>query len=245
MRGLSGALVTLADTPTDSRPVRSVRHPLVRVLLVLTFTTGLVDAASYLGLGRVFAANMTGNVVLLGFGIAGSAGLPVVAPIISLAAFILGSIVGGQLAARVGDRSVSHLGWELAGEVGFIALAAVIAGVGSITVGGAISYVLIALLAFAMGLRNATVRRIGVPDLTTTVLTMTVTAFSSDLSRGGWSGEDAVRRLSAIMAMFLGALVGALLLKTSPALPLGLAAGLALIAALVYIPAALREAAGT
>ena len=53
-------------------------------LLALTFTTGIVDAASYLGLGRVFTANMTGNVVLLGFGIAGSAGLPVVAPMVSL-----------------------------------------------------------------------------------------------------------------------------------------------------------------
>lgn len=217
----------------------------MRVLLVLTFTTGLVDAVSYLGLGRVFTANMTGNVVLLGFGIAGAAGLPVLAPIISLAAFIVGSIVGGLLAARVGDRSVHHLGWALAGEVAFIALAAVLAGVGSVTVGGGLSYVLIVLLAFAMGLRNATVRRIGIPDLTTTVLTMTVTAFASDLSRGGASGDDTVRRLSAVMAMFLGALVGALLLKTSPALPLALAAALALLSALVYVPPALRQATGT
>src|SRR5436853_4076193 len=66
------------------RGVASVKHPLARALLVLTFTTGLVDAVSYLGLGRVFTANMTGNIVLLGFGIAGSAGLPVVAPLVSL-----------------------------------------------------------------------------------------------------------------------------------------------------------------
>jgi uncharacterized membrane protein YoaK (UPF0700 family) len=213
----------------------------VRVLLVLTFTTGLVDAVSYLGLGRVFTANMTGNVVLLGFGVAGSPGLPVIAPTISLVAFILGSIAGGGLAARVGDRSVNHLGWALAGEVAFIALAALVAAVGAVTVGGGISYLLIALLGFAMGVRNATVRRIGIPDLTTTVLTMTVTAFASDISRGGWSGEDAIRRLSAITSMFLGALVGALLLKASLALPLALAAGLALLSALVYIPSALRN----
>src|SRR5947199_10655240 len=79
------------------RGARSVRHPLTRALLALTFTTGLVDAVSYLGLGRVFTANMTGNVVLLGFGIAGSGGLPVLAPIISLAAVLLGALVGGML----------------------------------------------------------------------------------------------------------------------------------------------------
>ena len=50
----------------------------------------MVDAVSYLGIGHVFTANMTGNVVLLGFGIAGSGGLPVVAPLISLAAFLIG-----------------------------------------------------------------------------------------------------------------------------------------------------------
>jgi len=47
---------------------------LTRALLVLTFTTGVIDAASYLGLGHVFTANMTGNIVLLGFGIAGGSG---------------------------------------------------------------------------------------------------------------------------------------------------------------------------
>src|SRR2546423_7307841 len=82
----------------------SVRHPLARALLVLTFTTGLVDAVSYLGLGRVFTANMTGNVVLLGFGIAGRGGLPVVAPLVSLGSFLLGAGVGGVLADRMGDR---------------------------------------------------------------------------------------------------------------------------------------------
>ena len=51
---------------------------------MLTFTTGLVDAVSYLGIGHVFTANMTGNIVFLGFGIAGSGGLPVIAPLVSL-----------------------------------------------------------------------------------------------------------------------------------------------------------------
>src|SRR5437762_11957851 len=83
------------------RPARIVRHPLTSALLPLTFTTGLVDAVSYLGLGRVFTANMTGNVVLLGFGIAGAGGLPVVAPVVSLVSFLVGAGAGGVLVKRM------------------------------------------------------------------------------------------------------------------------------------------------
>ena len=74
-------------------------------LLALTFVTGLIDAASNLGLGRVFAANMTGNVVLLGFGLTDAAGLPVVAPIVALVAFLAGAAVGGRLALRLQGRA--------------------------------------------------------------------------------------------------------------------------------------------
>ena len=103
-----------APAPSDREPIAgsaasSIRHPLARALLVLTFTTGLVDAVSYLGLGRVFTANMTGNIVLLGFGIAGSAGLPVVAPLVSLGAFLAGSAAGGMLARTTGDRHAQHI----------------------------------------------------------------------------------------------------------------------------------------
>jgi uncharacterized membrane protein YoaK (UPF0700 family) len=92
------------DRESLRRAARSLRHPLARALLVLTFTTGLVDAVSFLGLGRVFTANMTGNVVLLGFGIAGSGGLPVLAPLVSLGSFLVGAAAGGVLADRMGDR---------------------------------------------------------------------------------------------------------------------------------------------
>src|SRR5881397_3790090 len=105
------------DQEALGHAVRSIRHPLTRALLALTFTTGLVDAVSYLGLGRVFTANMTGNVVLLGFGIAGSGGLPVLAPIISLVAFLLGAVVGGILSKRLLERHPEHLGAALAVEV--------------------------------------------------------------------------------------------------------------------------------
>jgi uncharacterized membrane protein YoaK (UPF0700 family) len=221
---------------------RSVQHPLTRALLVLTFTTGLVDAVSYLGLGRVFTANMTGNVVFLGFGIAGAGGLPVVAPLVSLGAFLLGAGGGGVLADRLGDHHPQHIARALAIEVSLIGVAALLAAAVDVRPDAFSGDIVIALLAFAMGFRNATVRRIGVPDLTTTVLTMTLTGLAADLPPAGGSGKGSVRRIAAVLAMFTGALAGALLLKTSLALPLLAAAGLALATWLVYVPAARRGA---
>jgi uncharacterized membrane protein YoaK (UPF0700 family) len=226
-----------------ARAARSTRHPLTRALLVLTFTTGLVDAVSYLGLGHVFTANMTGNIVFLGFGIAGSGGLPVLAPLISLASFLLGAGAGGVLADRIGDRHREHLARALAIEVSLLAVAAALAAALDVRPNSASGDVVIGLLAFAMGVRNATVRRVAVPDLTTTVLTMTLTGLAADAPPAAGDGKGSVRRIAAVLAMFSGALAGALLLKTSLVLPLLAAAGLALATWLVYVPAA-RRAAG-
>src|ERR1700739_3686378 len=86
----------------------NLRHPLSLTLLALTFSTGTVDAVSYLGLGHVFTANMTGNIVLLGFGIAGAGRLPVLSPLVSLAAFMLGAAAGGALTRRVQNRYLAQ-----------------------------------------------------------------------------------------------------------------------------------------
>src|SRR2546423_848305 len=107
-------------------PESALRHPLARALLALTFTTGLVDAVSYLGLGHVFTANMTGNIVFLGFGVAGGTGLPVIAPIISLAAFLVGAGAGGALATRTEDRRPRHFASALGIETLLIGVAAVV-----------------------------------------------------------------------------------------------------------------------
>jgi uncharacterized membrane protein YoaK (UPF0700 family) len=76
-------------------------QPLLWALWLLTLVTGLVDAACYLGLGRVFTANMTGNIVLLAFGAAGAQGLPVLAPTVSLVVFLAGATGGGRLATSL------------------------------------------------------------------------------------------------------------------------------------------------
>src|SRR2546422_11470130 len=82
-------------------PGRNARDgPLPPLLLALTLVTGLVDATSYLKLGHVFVANMTGNVVFLGFGIAGAGGISIWASLTALGSFLVGGVAGGRLGAR-------------------------------------------------------------------------------------------------------------------------------------------------
>jgi len=223
-----------AEMPPIKDAMATVRHPLARTMLALTFTTGLVDAASYLGLDHVFTANMTGNVVLLGFGIAGSGHLPVIAPLVSLAAFLLGAGVGGAFGARFADRYRRYLSWALTVEICGVATAAVLAAALNVRPNAPSGDIIVATLAFAMGVRNAAVRRIALPDLTTTVLTMTLTALSAEMPLFGGSGHGTTRRVSAVSAMLAGAIVGALLLKSSLALPLVLAAVIALCVAVAF-----------
>src|ERR1700722_19248204 len=125
------------------------RH-LPPVLLALTLTTGLIDAASYLGLGHVFTANMTGNIVLLGFGLANAGGLPVLAPLISLGAFLLGAATGGRLAMGIAEKHERVLLIGVASEAALLTLAAVVAYAIHIRVGSAGAYAIIALVALAM-----------------------------------------------------------------------------------------------
>jgi uncharacterized membrane protein YoaK (UPF0700 family) len=214
----------------------SIEHPLTRALLVLTFTTGVIDAVSFLGLGNTFTANMTGNVVFLGFGIAGSGGLPVVAPIVSLASFLAGSAFGGRIA--IGPERTLHLSRAMLLEVGLITLALIWALLVDVTPGRFSADLVIALLAFAMGIRNATVRRLKVADLSTTVLTMTLTGLASDSTLAGGDGAGAQRRVWAVLAMLFGAITGALLLKVDLSLDLLLAALLGLSTWIVFVPAA-------
>jgi len=223
---------------TLRRAAMSVGHPLNRTLLALTFTTGLVDAVSYLGLGRVFTANMTGNVVLLGFGIAGSAGLPVLAPIVSLLAFLVGAGLGGALVRRAAGRHAALVARALGIEAAMLAVAAIVAAADTVHAGQFLAYLLIVAMAFAMGVRNAVVRHIGVPDMTTTVLTMTLTGLAAESRVAGGPGAGSVRRLSAVVAMLVGAIAGALLLEISLFVPVAAAAVIALGTWRLYVPGA-------
>ncbi|KJS62152.1 YoaK family protein [Streptomyces rubellomurinus] len=193
--------------------------PLVPMLLALTVVTGVVDAVSYLELGHVFVANMTGNVVFLGFALAGAAGLSATASLAALAAFLLGALAGGHLARRLPGHRGRLLTAAVTAQAVLVAASTVLAAVAGHSAEG-VRYTLIGLLGFAMGGQNAVVRALKVPDLTTTVLTMTITALAAD--------RTGVRRLASAVWMFAGALLGALLvLHTS--VPVALALALALL----------------
>jgi uncharacterized membrane protein YoaK (UPF0700 family) len=210
--------------------------PLVRTLLVLTLVSGLVDAVCYLGLGRVFTANMTGNVVVLGFAAAGAAGFSVPATLTSLALFLVGAFCASRLALRIPrGRRARLLLVAMATETVFVGGGAAVA-FSVRTVGtGWPRFTAIALLAFAMGVRNATIRRLAVPDLTTTVLTMTLTGLAADFSLMGATNEAAIRRAAAVAAMLAGAITGAaLFLHIGADLPLLIAALLVLVTALAF-----------
>jgi uncharacterized membrane protein YoaK (UPF0700 family) len=189
---------------------RAIGDPLPRSLVALTLATGLVDAVSFLGLGQVFVANQTGNVVFLAFALAGASGLSASAALVSLLCFAVGSAGGGLLGRRQGGDRRRWVTGALFGEAALVVaatLAAIGVGVGE---ANARRELVIGLLALAMGFRNATVRRLGVPDMTTTVLTMTLTGLTSESPLGEGRGA-AVRRAASVGAMFAGAIVGAAL----------------------------------
>ncbi len=195
------------DTPAKEDP-EARGLPLVPVLLGLTVVSGIIDAVSYLGLGHVFTANMTGNVVVLGFAAAGAPGFSVPHTATSLACFLAGALTGGRVAHRFGARSRRR--WArvtLAVEAVLVGASAVVAFAAPGAAGT--TYTLIALTALAMGLRNATVIKLQVPDLTTTVLTRTLTGLAADSRAGGGSGRRSPRRAASVVAMLAGAALGA------------------------------------
>jgi uncharacterized membrane protein YoaK (UPF0700 family) len=186
-------------------------RPLPPLLLALTVVTGLVDAVSYLMLGHVFVANMTGNVVFLGFALAGASGFSIAASLVALAAFALGAMAGGHLNSRLGAHRGRLLATATAVEACLVAVSVAITATAGDPWSGFGRYVLIVLLGLATGIQNAAARKLAVPDLTTTVLSLTITGIFADGRLAGGTGSKAGRRLVSTLAMFLGGLVGALL----------------------------------
>ncbi|MGW4683848.1 YoaK family protein [Streptomyces sp. NPDC004244] len=184
------------------------------LLIGLTFVSGLVDAVSFIGLDQVFVANMTGNVVLLGFALAGDREFSAAASLLALAAFTAGAAAAGRIRR-------DHPAGRLFGPL-VAAQAVLVAGALAVSAAGAGRLPAVGLLAFSMGMQNAVVHRLAVPDLTTTVVTRTLTGLAADRR-----GPAAVRRLVSVAALFCGALAGAVLtLHHGPGAALALTAGL-------------------
>ena len=204
--------------------------PLPALLLVLTAVTGLVDAVSYLKLGRVFVANMTGNVVFLGFAVADAEDFSIPASLLAIAAFMAGALVGGRIGSRAGQHRGRLLAMATYLQIALVGAALAVSMAGFDPEGALAQYSLIALLALAMGVQNAAARRLAVPDLTTTVLTLTLTGLAADSRLAGGKNPHPGRRLQATAVMFLGAAVGAFLVFHA-----GVVAVLALAFALLVV----------
>jgi uncharacterized membrane protein YoaK (UPF0700 family) len=231
--------MTAPSTPT--KPAASDTGTLTISLLALTFSTGLIDAISFIALGHVFTANMTGNIVFLAFAIAGVQGLSATGSAASLLAFMAGALCGGFINVRHSGWMQAHL---LERAIAIEAALLLVAACFAVITGSKheitphATYGLIVLTAAAMGVRNAVVRRLAVPDMTTTVLTLTVTGLASDSSLAGGANPQWKTRLASIVTMFAGAATGAMVLRYGVVAPL--AASL-FVAALAYMVARRSE----
>ncbi|MBO0730808.1 MAG: DUF1275 domain-containing protein [Acidimicrobiaceae bacterium] len=216
--------------------------PLPALLLTLTVVTGLVDSVSILSLGRVFVANMTGNVAFIGFALAGAAGFSLSASLFALGGFLVGAFAGGVVIGRTPSNRGRLLLNAASLELLLMAVGVVVAQTGAVPYGSASRNAIAAVIAVAMGIQNAAARRLAVPDLTTTVLTMTLTGLVSDIRQR--NHVTLVRRILAILTMLAGAAVGAVVVdQVRPSATLEAAAGLMVIVVLGTLQATRREAA--
>jgi uncharacterized membrane protein YoaK (UPF0700 family) len=209
------------------------------LMLVLTFSTGIVDAVGYLGLDRVFTANMTGNVVILGMALTGAEDLPILGPIVALLGFLVGATVVGRVLrkAATGWTTASSVIFGLVG-VGLAVLAVVVTGLQGVpveagTTAPPAALAVTGVLGVVMGGQGAAARRLAVKDVTTVVVTSTLTGLAADSRLAGGTGEGWRRRIGAVLLILAGAAVGAALLRWHIGAGLALAAVIALFAALL------------
>jgi uncharacterized membrane protein YoaK (UPF0700 family) len=209
------------------------------VLIVLTFVTGLVDAVTYLTLGHVFAANMTGNVIVLGFALVGTGEISATASLVSLGAFMVGGLLSAHLAHVLQRTRHRWIVIALLVEMILLGVAARLSAAGP---GFASDHATVALLAVAMGMRTVTVRRLGISEISTTVVTTTLGGLAMDIYLRRSPLGPAGLRLAAVLAILAGAAAGAVLLRSGAALVLGVAASLLLILTVSYVAMMLRAA---
>jgi uncharacterized membrane protein YoaK (UPF0700 family) len=140
------------EAASSLRPPPGDRHgPLVPMMLALTFVTGVVDATSYLQLGHVFVANMTGNVVFLGFALAGAQGVSAPTSLVALGAFLIGAVVGGRIGVRAAENRGRVLRDASAVQLALLALALIIALAGGEPPHTGERYALVAVAAMLLG----------------------------------------------------------------------------------------------
>ena len=227
--------VASSGTKTASTPQENASPEKFRLMLMmaLTLVTGVVDAVGYLGLDHVFTGNMTGNVVILAMALAGAANLPTLGPLVALGAFLLGAAVAGstlQSSPKGWNRRVTLL--LTAGCIvltGTAAISLIVEDVGRQSIG----VIVAAVIAMHMGSQALIARHLGVRDMTTVVITSTMTSLAGESLVGKQRPRLLNRRLGAVLAMFAGAAIGVLLLQIHFSVPIGL--GIAITAAVTVL----------
>lgn len=189
--------------------LRSHQHAHLTLMLALTFSTGVIDAVGFLGLDRVFVGNMTGNVVILGMGLVGADDLPVAGPALALVGFMVGAAGAGRALRRK-----AHGTWAVSTTVVLAAVGVIVLVVAIVTaVVTALSYgamiAITTLLGAAMGMQAAAARAIAVKDVTTVVVTSSITGLAADSWFGANNPGNGVRRIAAVAVLLLGAALGA------------------------------------
>jgi uncharacterized membrane protein YoaK (UPF0700 family) len=196
-------------------------------LIGLTLSSGAIDAISFVALGKVFTAFMTGNVVFLGLGVAEAGGPDVLRVLMALAAFAAGVYVATRIVNGSRDTGTWSPGvtFALAGTVvlqaGFLALWVTVSG----RPGSGSGAALVGLMALAMGLQSGAVASLAVKGVFTTAATATLIFVMRDLAGPRESTATERARLTGVLlALFAGAAAGGLLLvyarPYAPALPL-------------------------
>ncbi len=214
--------------------IAPMRGPIPPTLIALTFATGLVDATAFLGLGGVFIGNMTGNVVFFGIALTGAGLAKTEATVVALVAFAVGGALAGRLRLLQSARAIHVMRRMLPVEIGVVVLATIAAfslGVDS----DRDRLIIVAILAIAIGLQNATVHALAIPDLTTTVVTQQLSGIGSDALDVEDARAQLVRRVIALVAMLAGAVVAALLIRVSVELALAAALASLLVSVAVFL----------
>lgn len=206
----------------------------VVALLLLTFATGLVDAISVLVLGHVFVANMTGNVIFLGFWFVPGAGVDLTAAVVAFLGFLCGTVIGGRLTRMLGGETRRWLTVALSIEVGMLVVLSILAGTGVLGYHDNTKLILIAGLALTFGAQNVAARQFGIQELSTTVLTSTIVGIGFDSRLAGGTGEREKLRYSVIAAMCGGAIVGATLSRITVAPVIALAAAVIAVSMVIF-----------
>jgi uncharacterized membrane protein YoaK (UPF0700 family) len=174
------------------------------LLMALTVAAGWADALSYVGLGHVFTANMTGNAALLGLALSGVPGLDVPRSAIAIAGFAVGAVAGSAISREPATTAVWPARLTLALGVETVVLAAFAATWYVAGPGPARQFAMVALAAVGMGIQSAAISRLAVPGVTTTYVTGTLTGLMGGLAALRIP-RDAGRRALVLLALVAGA----------------------------------------